>query len=44
MPIWAYHLAEFRLVDDYDFNNTVNELTCITINEAEKRSIKPDTA
>ncbi|WP_054848689.1 hypothetical protein [Vulcanisaeta sp. JCM 14467] len=43
MPIWAYHLDEFRLVSDYDFNYTINELIGIAINEAERRGIKPTT-
>ena len=41
MPIWTYYLDEFRLVSDYDFDYTVNELIGMAINEAEKRSIKP---
>ena len=43
MPIWAYHLDEFRLVSDYDFNYTINELIGIAINEVERRGIKPTT-
>ena len=41
MPVWTYYLDEFRLVSDYDFDYTVNELIGMAINEAEKRGIKP---
>ena len=43
MPTWIYYLDEFRLVSDYDFDYTVNELIGMAINEAEKRGIKPTT-
>ena len=43
MPIWAYYLDEFRLISDYDFNYTINELIGIAINETEKQGIKPTT-
>ena len=43
MPVWAYYLDEFRLVSDYDFNYTINELIGMAINEAERRGIKPAT-
>ena len=43
MPVWAYYLDEFRLVSDYDFNYTINELIDIAINEAEKHGLKPTT-
>ena len=43
MPIWAYYLDEFRLISDYDFNYTVNELIGIAINEAERHGHKPTT-
>ena len=41
MPIWTYYLDEFRLVSDYDFDYTINELIGIAINEAEKHGLKP---
>ena len=41
MPTWIYYLDEFRLVSDYDFDYTINELIGIAINEAERWGIKP---
>ena len=43
MPTWIYYLDEFRLVSDYDFDYTINELIGIAINEAEKHGLKPAT-
>ncbi|ADN49528.1 hypothetical protein [Vulcanisaeta distributa] len=43
MPTWLYHLDEFRLVSDYDFNYTINELIGIALSKAEELSIKPTT-
>ena len=43
MPVWAYYLDEFRLVSDYDFDYTINELIGIAINEAERHGLKPTT-
>ena len=43
MPVWAYHLDEFRLVSDYDFDYSINELIGMAINEAEKYGLKPTT-
>ena len=43
MPTWIYYLDEFRLVSDYDFDYTINELIGMAINEAERRGIKPTT-
>ena len=41
MPVWAYYFDEFRLVSDYDFNYTINELIGMAINEAERHGLKP---
>ncbi|WP_054843763.1 hypothetical protein [Vulcanisaeta souniana] len=41
MPIWVYHLDEFRLVSDYDFNYTINELIGIAVSKAEELGMKP---
>ncbi|WP_243674569.1 hypothetical protein [Vulcanisaeta distributa] len=43
MPIWVYYLDEFKLISDYDFDYTVNELIGMAISEAEKVGIKPAT-
>ena len=43
MPIWTYYLDEFRLVSDYDFNYTINELIGMAISEAERHGLKPTT-
>ena len=43
MPIWTYYLDEFRLISDYDFDYTINELIGIAINEAERHGLKPTT-
>ena len=43
MPIWTYYLDEFRLISDYDFNYTINELIGMAINEAERHGLKPAT-
>ena len=41
MPVWVYYLDEFRLVSDYDFNYTINELIGMAVNEAERYGLKP---
>ena len=43
MPVWAYYLDESRLVGDYDFNYTINELIGMAISEAERHGLKPTT-
>ena len=43
MPTWIYYLDEFRLISDYDFNYTIDELIGIAIDEAERRRLKPAT-
>ena len=43
MPIWAYYLDGFRLVSDYVFNYTINELIGMAMNEAERHGLKPTT-
>ena len=43
MPVWVYYLDEFRLVSDYDFNYTINELIGMAVNEAERYGLKPAT-
>ncbi len=41
MPTWLYHLDEFKLISDYDFNYTINELIGIAIDKAEELGMKP---
>ena len=41
MPVWVYYLDEFRLVNDYDFNYTINELIGMAVNETERYGLKP---
>ena len=40
MPVWAYYLDEFRLVSDYDFDYSINELIGIAINETERQGTR----